>query len=185
MILSLRRRHRVMMLSLALILPIAFVAGLVVRQPIPITKDLPISSTLLSSEDWQLCFEKDDLWSTSRRPSLSRSSLPMPSLPITTRLYTNRQSSTQLAMELQPRDDLKTPDILVYCHSAFSSGAGQLPERAQLLGTLAGAEKRWFILPAAASEQETAIILYSLAQQKIIAETKLPAAASLTKGMAP
>jgi len=170
MILSLRRRHRVMMLSLAFILPIAFVAGLIVRQPIPATPDLPVCSTPLSSEGWQLCFEKEDYW---------------PGLPITTRLYANRQSSTQLAMELQPRADLKTPDILVYCHPAFSTGTGQLPERAQLLGTLAGTEKRRFILPAAASEQETSIILYSLAHQKIIAETQLPAAASLTKGIAP
>jgi len=173
MILSLRRRHRVMMLSLALILPIAFVAALVVRQPIPTTQDLPINSTPLSSEDWRLCFEKDNLW--SRWPSLSR-----PALPITTRLYANRQSGTQLAMELQPRENLKTPDILVYCHPAFSAGGGQLPERAQLLGTLAGTETRRFILPVAASEQETLIILYSLAHQKIIAETQLPAAVSLT-----
>jgi len=170
MILSLRRRHRVMMLSLALILPVAFVAGLVIRQPIPTTENLPVSLALLSSEGWQLCFEKDDHW---------------PRLPITTRLYANRQSDTHLAMELQPRTNLETPDILVYCHPAFSSDAGQLPERAQLLGTLAGTEKRRFILPAAASEQQTSIILYSLAHQKIIAETQLPAAASLTKGIAP
>jgi len=170
MILSLRRRHRMMMFSLALILPIAFVAGLVIRQPIPATQDLPVSSTPLSSEDWQLCFEKEDHW---------------PGLPITMRLYANRQSGTQLAMELQPRTNLKTPDILVYCHLTSSSSTGQLPERAQLLGTLAGTEKRLFILPAAASEQETSIILYSLAHQKIIAETQLPAAASLTKGIAP
>jgi len=170
MILSLRRRHRVMMLSLAIILPIAFVIGIVVRQPIPAMQDLPVSSTPLSSEDWQLCFEKDDLWAD---------------LLITTRLYANRQSNTQLAMELQPRENLKTPDVLVYCHSAFSTSSDQLPESAQLLGTLSGTENRWFILPAAASEYEMSIILYSLAHQKMIAETKLPTAASLTKGVAP
>lgn len=170
MILSLRRRHRVMMFSLAFILPIAFVASLIVRQPIPATPDLPVSSTPLSSEDWQLRFEKDDLW---------------PDLPITTRLYANHQSDTLLALELQPRENLKTPDVLVYCHPAFSTNSAQLPESAQLLGTLAGTEKRWFILPAAMSEQETPIILYSLAHQKIIAATKLPAAASLMKRTTP
>jgi hypothetical protein len=170
MILSLRRRHRVMMFSLAVILPIAFVAGLVIREPVPATPDLPVSLSPLASKDWQLCFEKEDHW---------------PGLPITTRLYANRQSNTQLAMELQPRANLKAPDILVYCHPAFSAGTGQLPERAQLLGTLAGTEKRRFMLPAATSEQETSIILYSLAHQEIIVETKLPAVASLLKGMTP
>lgn len=170
MILSLRQRHRLLMFSLAIILPVAFVAALFVRQPIPATPELPVNFPPLSNESWRLVFEKDDLW---------------PGLPISTRLYSNRQSDTLLTLELQPRENLKTPDILVYCHPAFSASLNQLPERAQLLGTLAGMEKRWFMLPLAKSEQETAIMLYSLAHQKIIAAIKLPAAASFIQGETP
>lgn len=170
MIQSLRRRHRVMMLSLAFILPSAFVAALVVRQPIPPTPNLPVNSSSLSQEGWQIVFEKNDLW---------------PGLPITTRLYSNHQSDTLFALELQPRENLKTPDILVYWNPTFAFGSYQLPERAQLLGTLAGTEKRRFILPATASVQETSFILYSLAHHKVMAETRLPVVSFLVQRISP
>lgn len=161
MIHPLRRRHRWITMALAVGLPIAFIAGLAVRKPIPTTENAP--SALMAPPDIvfsQLLFDKSDLWAN---------------LKITTRLYADQQPARQLAVELHPQDDLKAPDLLVYWHPEPAVQTEQLPDEAYLLGALAGTQMGRFILPAPALTQEGSLILYSLAHQKIIATTTLPA----------
>jgi hypothetical protein len=160
MIQSLRRRHRWMMVAITILLPIAFIAGLAVRKPIPATENLPAASMTPSAMAFShLLFEKTDLW---------------PDLKITTRLYTDQQPAEHLAAELHPQDYLKIPDLLVYWYDQPSTQTDKLPDDAYLLGALTGIQKLRCILPEPATTQDGALILYSLAHQKIIAATLLP-----------
>ncbi|MGH7457073.1 MAG: hypothetical protein ACRENG_37330 [bacterium] len=160
MIHPLRRRHRWMTVAISIVLPIAFVAGLTVRKPIPATENVPAASMTPSSAAFShLLFEKSDLW---------------PDLKITTRVYADQQPAARLAVELHPQDYLKIPDMLVYWHPQPSIQTDKLPDEVYLLGALAGTEKLRFILPEPAMTQDGSLILYSLAHQKIIAATMLP-----------
>jgi hypothetical protein len=160
MIQPLRRRHRWIMAAITILLPITFIAGLAVRQPIPTTENIPAASMTPSAMAFShLLFEKTDSW---------------PDLKITTRLYTDQQPAERLAVELQPQDYLKIPDLLVYWHPKPSIQTGKLPDDVYLLGVMAGTQKLRFVLPEPAMTQDGSIILYSLAHQKIIAATLLP-----------
>jgi hypothetical protein len=44
MIQRLRQRHRIIFIVLAILLPAIFIAGLLVRKPVPANQQLPISS---------------------------------------------------------------------------------------------------------------------------------------------
>jgi hypothetical protein len=169
MIQPLRRRHRWMTAALAIILPIAFVAGLAVRKPLPATENVPSAVPSTSTEFSQVLFEKGDLWND---------------LAISTRVLADQLPTTHLAVELQPRVYLKIPDILVYWHPQPSSDADKLPEGSYLLGALAATEKRCFVLPDSALVHDGIIMLYSLAHQKKIAAAKLPTRTLLAGGRA-
>jgi hypothetical protein len=160
MIHPLRRRHRRMIAAITIVLPIAFVAGLAVRKPIPATENLPSALTVLPATSFpHLLLEENDLWSD---------------LKITTRVYGDQQPAERLAVELYPQDYLKIPDLLVYWHHPPSIQTDKLPGDAYLLGALAGTQKLRCILPEPAMTQDGSLILYSLAHQKIIATTMLP-----------
>lgn len=160
MIHPLRRRHRWLTMAISIILPIAFIAGLSVRKPIPATENIPAGSMRPSSISFaHLLFEKSDLWT---------------GLKIITRVYTDQQPAERLAVELHPQDYLKIPDMLVYWHPQPSIQTDKLPDDVYLLGALAEMKKLRFILPGPAMTQDGSLILYSLAHQKVIAATMLP-----------
>ena len=167
MIQSLRRRHRWMMAAVTIILPVIFVAGLAVRKPVPASEQVPAGVAPLAADASHLLFEKDDLWN---------------GLPISTRLFAAQQPATLLAVELHPRVYFKFPEILVYWHSSASTQLDKLPEESYLLGTLAGKENHRFVLPDSARTHDGALILYSLAQQKLIATAALPTRTTLAGG---
>ena len=138
MINPLRRRHHRMTAAIAIVLPIAFVAGLAVRKPIPATGNVPSAAPPAISFS-HLLFEKTDLWAD---------------LKITTLVYADQQPAERLAVELHPQDYLKIPDLLVYWHPQPSIQTDKLPDDAYLLGALAGTQKLRFILPAPAMTQD-------------------------------
>jgi hypothetical protein len=148
------------MTGITIVLPIVFVAGLVVRKPIPATENIPAASMAPSSVAFtHLLFEKTDLW---------------PDLKITTRVYADQQPAEHLAVELHPQDYLKTPDMLIYWHLQPSIQTYKLPDDAYLLGALVGTQKLRSILPEPAITIDGSLMLYSLAHQKIIAAITLP-----------
>ena len=71
--------------------------------------------------------------------------------------------------------DLEKQVKLVYWLPGPAPGDGKVPGDALLLGTLYDTAKRVFELPAGAVSAESTVLLYSLAQQRIVAGANLPA----------
>src|SRR5262245_6064547 len=96
MILPLRRRHRRMFAVIGILLPLAFVAGIAARRPIPTTKlPAPSQQDAFTKTIW----ERSDLF---------------PKSAIRTLLLSRDASTDSLAVQLMPPPDFVKPDLLVY-----------------------------------------------------------------------
>jgi hypothetical protein len=160
MIRPLRQRHRVMVLTLAVLLPAGFVLGIATRKSVPTVPALP---TPLASEAHRFhsaLWAREDLW---------------PRHPIRTRLLAD-ESGAQLAVELAPKEAIVLPDVLVYWVPGETAVRNTLPDSAFLLGTLSANPPRPLPLPPDASRRQGALILYSLADQEIVETSRLFAA---------
>src|ERR1044071_2374469 len=96
MIRPLRQRHRVMICTLGVLLPVAFAAGLVARKSVPVAASLPLELPGQENDFGRVIWTKADIWPGQR---------------IITSLRQNSTGST--AVELMFRD-LAKPDVLVY-----------------------------------------------------------------------
>lgn len=166
MIRSLRRRHRVMTTAIAIILPLLFMAGIAARKAIP-RMEIPPALAPAEEKFSELIFRKSNFW---------------PELDIAARVFADSIPPSRLAVELHPQRYLKIPDILVYWSETPASAGDKMPESAYLIGTLAGTEQRRFPLPPAALDSDGTLILYSLAQQKVIGIAALPTHSQLSGG---
>ena len=155
MIRTLRRRHRRMIWTLAIIVPVLFVAALLARPTPPIADGLALEATPAYPTEVNAW---DDLW---------------PSVPITTRLLADRMPAEQLAVELTPTEALLRPDVLVYWVPGEVQEAA-LPETSYLLGALQGTEPQVWPLPEEARYVSGTLLLYSLPHDEVIAHTSLP-----------
>ena len=159
MIMPLRKRHRFMITLLAIVLPIAFITGLTGRQAPAVMEIPPVDLQASAAVFSQIVYEKNDLW---------------PGHTITTRLCADGMPPTRLTVELQPREDFKIPDLLVYWHEGEMVEGDRIPAGAFLLGNLAGRQARQMILPEGALQYDGRLVLFSLAHQKIFASAALP-----------
>jgi hypothetical protein len=166
MIQALRQRHRTLISALALTLPAVFASGLLVRQPVPATGNLPTAPARLMPGDGRIA------------PS-ERSGLP--ESPFAVRLLPGTGSAVGAVIELLTTRELSAPDVLIYW-SAAEPEAGRLPAEATLLGPLKGARGARFAVPERAAPAGR-LILYSLARQEVVATLQIPT--SPTKGDAP
>ncbi len=167
MIRPLRQRHRFLLAILSILLPLAFALALFARKAPSRVQE---TSAVLRGDTPALprvLFEKEDLWPDSK---------------IAARVCADALPPAQLALELQPREDFKAPDVLVYWSPRNSGADEELLREAYLLGALAGKQKRRWLLPEAALQAEGALILYSLGHQQVLATTALPVAAFLKGG---
>ncbi|MEM1096610.1 MAG: hypothetical protein AAGJ10_18570 [Bacteroidota bacterium] len=155
MIRPLRTRHRVMVSTLAVVLPVLFVASLLVRQHPAVMDTLPVP---VSAE----------------APSLLRSetTATFGALSVSLRVYEDARPATRLAVALRPDASPSAPDVLAYW-SETPPSAATLPDAAILLGTLAGPQSRTFMLPEAALRTEGYLILYSLGHQALLGSSPL------------
>ena len=152
MILPLRARHRAIFIALAVGLPILFWSALLARHPALLSRELgPEAVGLCLDAEWQ----DDERWGE---------------LAITTRLGRSTSDAQQAACELESREPLKQPDLLVY----WSPGApaGVLPDDAFLLGAW-GDSRRCFVLPAAFVDGPGHLTLFSLGHGEIFASASL------------
>lgn len=167
MIRPLRRRHRRIISVLAVLLPLAFIAGIASRKSIPAMAEIPPAIRPAAPEFTHLIFEQNDLWGQ---------------FDITTRVYADTLPPSRLAVELHPQRYLGFPDLLVYWNAGAAGAAKIPPQEAFLIGVLSGREKSRFLLPATALETDGSVILYSLAQQQRIATAALPSHSILSGG---
>ncbi len=163
MIAPLRRRHRLMTASLAVVVPVLYVVALTAR-PEETTAVLPLALSEGSTADsgkagganpGDLDNDFGELFTDPRVVVRSRS------------------DGTTWWLELEPRQPITRPEVLVYW--SRSAATGRLPEDAYLIGSLAGDRARAFELPQEALGRAGTLVLYSLGHQEIVASTRLPA----------
>jgi hypothetical protein len=151
MIRPLRQRHRVIVCTLGVLLPVAFVAGLVARKPVPVAPSLPLELAGRANDFGKVVWTKTDIWPAQR---------------IITSL---RQDSTGFtAVELTFRD-LAKPDVLVYWAPGKEPVEG-LPDNARLLGALSNRSP--LPIPADVRGESGRFLLYSLADHELVAASK-------------
>lgn len=167
MIQHLRQRHRNLIVILAVILPVSFLAGLATRSSAPQRQDIPPFLINELPAFPRVLFENGNLWGGHN---------------ILTRVCADDMPPQRLIVELQPQDELVKPDILVYWHEPATDSGNQLPENAYLLGALTGKQLRRFALPEAARMVEGKLVLFSLAHQQIVATALLPTSSLLSSG---
>jgi hypothetical protein len=89
--------------------------------------------------------------------------------PIQGRLLREGRKSGRLALELSAPGDFAKPDLIVYWIVGSSKATEALPNNALLLGTFSLAV---FTLPANMPSEEGSLVLYSLANNEIVAVSK-------------
>ena len=153
MIRVLRRRHRAMVCALGVLLPAAFASGIAARRPVPVVASVSPELAVKASGFDRVVWTQADLW---------------PDHGILTGL--RRDARGSVAVELMLRDLVK-PDVLVYWAAGKESAIEGLPGNAHLLGKLSKGVP--LPLPADARGEAGRILLYSLADQEIVAASKV------------
>lgn len=149
MILALRQRHRRMFAAIGCLLPVAFMVGIGARRPVPSVSQLPRALMTEEVESGSTVWERDDLFAK---------------IAVNVRL--NRTASGDLTMTCTAKGDFAKPDLIVYWETRGATNVAALPDSATLLGAFSVGALR---LPANVAMQEGALILFSLADQEIVA----------------
>ena len=151
MIRSRRQAHRIVFVSLALILPAILVAGLAWRPELPpigeLTEDLTVQSGFASAIDAGAVLVAEGA------------------------LEVALQSPTDggAVMTIRPTSVILKPDLLVYW-MPDSGGVSEVSPGADsvLVGSLAGRSPRRLTLPAGAARGEGQIVIYSLGHREVV-----------------
>ena len=144
MIRPLRQRHRLIVLWLAVLLPAAFVTGLLLRKPV-LTADAPTSLPA-----------PDPLWTNDHL---------FTNAPVAVRLLAASPGHPP-ALSLTAPAAFLQPDLLVYWLVGATGPVDPLPATARLLGEFSSGP---FALPPEPTNGSGRLVLYSLADQEIIA----------------
>ena len=152
MIRPLRQRHRLMVCTVGVLLPIAFTAGIAARKPVPVAATVPSGLVGKANDFDSVVWTKTDLWPGQR---------------IITSL--RRDAAASLAVELIFRDLVK-PDVLVYWAAGKDTAVESLPEHARLLGALSSGAP--VSIPGDLRGEIGRFVLYSLADQGVVAVSK-------------
>jgi len=155
MIYSLRQRHRRTIFALGIFLPVAFVFGIAVRKPLPSMNALPGHLATAPPPFTVTEWERADLFVKA---------------PIPVRLLRESPNAGRFAVAFSAAIDFIKPDLLVYWVAGNPSLADTLPANAQLLGAFDSFTA--LALPTEATRQAGVLVLYSLADNEIVEESK-------------
>jgi hypothetical protein len=147
---ALRQRHRLIFMVLGLALPVAFGLGIAARRAAPVMNALPPSIAGTPQSGMQV-WEREDLFTNA---------------PIAVRLT---QDAGRLAISTKAMADFVKPDLLVYWSSGGWRGGDAPPSDAVLLGAF---NVPRLFLPAIAETTPGELILFSLADQKVVAVSR-------------
>lgn len=148
MIRPLREGHRIIVCALAVVLPLALVAGLRGRQPVLLDPS-PVDQSRSGFPGGKVLWTRSDLWPGSKYVTRLRGEAP-----------------GSLGIEVDA-GDLVRPDVLVYWAVGTGTDPETLPADARLLGALV--KKRGVPFAADLVNQEGRLILYSLADHQPVA----------------
>jgi hypothetical protein len=154
MIRPLRQLHRRAFIALGIFLPIAFVVGIVARNPVPAVRELPPSLSAAPIVFESVVGKRADLFVKS---------------PIEIQLLREQKDAGRFAVKFSaPRDFIK-PDLIVYRVAGNPHIADRIPDNAMLLGTFHSAA-----LPVTdeMANANGVLVLYSLADNQVVDVTK-------------
>jgi hypothetical protein len=150
MILPLRRRHRRIFAVIGILLPVAFVAGVVARKPIPtpaLPNPLPSAQETFSITQW----ERLDLF---------------PNMAVRVQLLREAPNTNHIAIQMSAPKDFVKADLLVYWLRANSTLKDNIPDDAVLLGPFVSGQP--LPVPPALTGKPGSLVLYSLADQEFV-----------------
>ena len=150
MILPLRRRHRRMFAVIAILLPVAFVAGVAARRPIPTTTP-PVA--LLSPRQ------------TFSQSGWNRSDL-FTNVAVQVQMLHDAVNTNRIALQISPPKDFVKADLLVYWLPAESILKDNIPDDAILLGAFVSGQP--LPMPLTVAQKSGRLILYGLADHEIL-----------------
>jgi hypothetical protein len=152
MIRPLRQRHRVIVCTLCVLLPVAFATGIAARKPVPVAANVPLGLAGQANDFGNAVWTKTDIWPGQR---------------IITSL--RRDDAGSVAVELIFHE-LAKPDVLVYWAAGKEAAAEGLPDNARLLGALSNRSP--LSIPAEQRGEAGRFVLYSLADHEVVAVSK-------------
>jgi len=150
MILPLRRWHRCQVLALAILLPIAFVFGVLARKPVPTPAGLPPELTPGLLAAGKPVWDRDQIF---------------PKVPVSIRLWGQSDHSGSFTVSFSAPADFIKPDLMVYWIAGNPRPEDILPTNAILLGAFGPAA---LPLPDQAAVSDGRLVLYSLADAEIV-----------------
>lgn len=150
MILALRKRHRHVIAGLAVLLPITVVMGIAARRTMSGDDSLPPALSAGAQIFTATGVEQGDLF---------------PKSAIRVQLWRD-QPTGRLALGFTAPPDFLKPDLLVYWFAGRREPSRPLLENATLLGAFVAGP---LALPPEAATSEGSLILFSLADQEIVA----------------
>ena len=154
MIRPLRQRHHRIVITLGILLPVAFVMGIAARRPIPIANQLPSAFGNAAQPFESAIWQQNDLFAKSA---------------IRVRLWREHSSAGRFAVSFSAASDFVKPDLLVYWSAEAASVTNVLPDNAILLGAFAS---QTLPLPEAAEKSAGTLLLFSLADNEIVDVSK-------------
>jgi len=154
MVLPLRQRHRRTVIALGLVLPVVLTFGIAARKPAPIVASLPGELTAPQFGSATTVWDRSDLFAKTT---------------IQARLLRENNSSGRFALKLSAHQDFVKPDLLVYWVAQNSKTTETIPDNAVLLGVFSAGP---LFFSGKESNGDGRLLLYSLANQEIVAESK-------------
>ena len=158
----LRVRHRWTITLLALAVPLVLVAGITARPPLPLMENLPALDRG-DGDGFETRFAEAVIVDVVIGAATIRASL-----------YVSDDQPSRYAVQVAPANDraVAAGDVLLYWARETSNSVGtSVPPNAYFLGALAGLEVRRFDLPAAAMSDKGRLLFFSLAEQRLLAES--------------
>jgi len=158
MIRTLRVRHRTMIVALAVIAPVLFVAGLIARQAVPVMPDSAVAAGLPEDDVFEVVGRDDAAWGE---------------LPVRTIWLRASGDDMRRAVTLELTGPIKRPDLLVYWDDSANDG-GVLSDQAHLLGRIGGRRSVTWHVPV--RSESGRLLLYSSGWREIVASAIPPQA---------
>lgn len=153
MILKLRQRHRWIFAGLGGLLPVALAVGILARRPVPSSAALSPELTSWTQTFTATEYQPDNLFSNA---------------PVRVSLWRDQENG-RYAVSFSAAKDFAKPDLLAYWVAGHPTSTDVLPQEATLLGAFAGGP---LTLPAAAITNGGTLILFSLADQEMVAVSR-------------
>jgi len=150
MILPLRRRHRRMFAVIGILLPVAFVAGVAARKPMPTAAP---SDAILSPRQ------------TFSQSGWNRSDL-FTNVAVRVQLLQDAENTNRIALQISLPKNFVKADLLVYWLHAESILKDNIPDDAVLVGAFVSGQP--LPMPPTVAQKSGRLILYSLADHEIL-----------------